>query len=189
MKWVSRIFSRLSSAEWVDFPGGSDDKASAYNAGDPGSISGSGRSPGEGNGNPLQCSCLDNPMDGGAWQTTVHGVSESHFLSFQCRVGTYYALILSSGFPPFLCIYPPSVKVRVLRCPSYAPPLMDEGCQRWGQPLCSPCCQHVRVQSHNGHQPHRPPFSVTHTAQGPCPKEAVLNRFPSLRKKKLTDGK
>ena len=42
-------------------------KASAYNAGDPGSIPGSGRCPGEGNGNPLQCSCLENPMDGGAW--------------------------------------------------------------------------------------------------------------------------
>ena len=42
-------------------------KASAYNVGDPGSIPGSGRCPGEGNGNPLQCSCLENPMDGGAW--------------------------------------------------------------------------------------------------------------------------
>ena len=48
------------------FPGGSDGKASAYNAGDWGSISGSGRSPGEGNGNPLQYSYLENPMDGGA---------------------------------------------------------------------------------------------------------------------------
>ena len=47
-------------------PGGSDGKASACNVGDPGSISGSGRSPGEGNGNPLQHSCLENPMDGGA---------------------------------------------------------------------------------------------------------------------------
>ena len=51
---------------FVDFPGSSDSKASAYNAGDPGSVSGSGRSPGEGNGNPLQYSCLENPMDGGA---------------------------------------------------------------------------------------------------------------------------
>ena len=46
---------------------GSDGKASGYSAGDPGSIPRSGRSPGEGNGNPLQCSCLENPMDGGAW--------------------------------------------------------------------------------------------------------------------------
>ena len=51
----------------MDFPGGSNDKASAYNAGDPGSIPGSERSPGKGNGDPLQCSCLENPMDRGAW--------------------------------------------------------------------------------------------------------------------------
>ena len=50
-----------------DFPRGSDGKASAYNSGDPGSIPGSGRSPGEGNGNPLQFSCLENPMNRGAW--------------------------------------------------------------------------------------------------------------------------
>ena len=49
------------------FPGGSDGKASVYNAGDLGSIPGSGRFPGEGNGNPLQYSCLEYPMDGGAW--------------------------------------------------------------------------------------------------------------------------
>ena len=53
--------------EIKDFPGGSDSKASTYNAGDLGSISGSGRSPGEGNGNPLQYSCLENPMDRGPW--------------------------------------------------------------------------------------------------------------------------
>ena len=51
----------------VLFPGGSDGKASVYNAGDQGLIPGSGRSPGEGNGNPLQYSCLENSMDGGAW--------------------------------------------------------------------------------------------------------------------------
>ena len=51
----------------MDFPGGSDGKASAYNAGDPGSILRSGRSPGGGNGNPLQYSCLENSMDGGVW--------------------------------------------------------------------------------------------------------------------------
>ena len=52
------------------FPGGLDGKASACNVGDPGSIPGLGRSPGEGNGNPLQYSWLENPMDGGAWQAT-----------------------------------------------------------------------------------------------------------------------
>ena len=50
-----------------DFPDGSDGKASAYNVGDLGSIPRLGRSPGEGNGNPLQYSCLENPMDGGTW--------------------------------------------------------------------------------------------------------------------------
>ena len=58
---------RLLNLVHKDFPGGSDDKASVYNAGDPGSIPGSGRSSGEGNGNPLQYYCLENPMDRGAW--------------------------------------------------------------------------------------------------------------------------
>ena len=56
---------------------GSDGKASVYKAGDPGSIPGSGRSPGEGNGNPLQYSRLENPMNGGAWWVTVCGVAKS----------------------------------------------------------------------------------------------------------------
>ena len=58
-------------------PGGAGGKVSAYNAGDPGSIPGLGRFPGEGNGSPLQHSCLENPMDGGAWWATVHGVVKS----------------------------------------------------------------------------------------------------------------
>ena len=62
---------------YCDYPGGSDSKASAYNVGDPGSIPGLGRSPGEGNGNPLQYSCLEDLMDGGAWLATVHGVAKS----------------------------------------------------------------------------------------------------------------
>ena len=57
----------------LGFPGGSEVKASAYNEGDLGLICGSGRSPGEGNGNPLQYSCLEYPMEGGAWWATVHG--------------------------------------------------------------------------------------------------------------------
>ena len=66
----------VSAFRILDFPGGSDSKASAYNAGNPGSTPGSGRSSGEGNGNPLQYSCLENPMDGGAWWATVHGVAK-----------------------------------------------------------------------------------------------------------------
>ena len=61
----------------MGFPGGSEVKASACNAGDLSLIPGLGRSPGEGNGNPLQYSCLENPMDGGAWWATVHGVTKS----------------------------------------------------------------------------------------------------------------
>ena len=59
------------------FPGGSVVKNLPANAGDVSSIPGSGRSPREGNDNPLQYSCLENPMDRGAWQATVHGVAES----------------------------------------------------------------------------------------------------------------
>ena len=60
-----------------DFPGGSDGKASACNAGDLGSIPGLGMSPGEGNGNPLQYSCLENSKDRGDWQAIVHAVTKS----------------------------------------------------------------------------------------------------------------
>ena len=59
------------------FPGGSDGKEPTCNAGDLGLIPGFRRSPGEGNGNPLQYSCLENPADRGAWWATVHGVTES----------------------------------------------------------------------------------------------------------------
>ena len=58
------------------FPGSSDGKASAYNVGDLGSIPGLERSPGEGHGNLLQYSCLENAMDRGAWQATVHGAAK-----------------------------------------------------------------------------------------------------------------
>ena len=77
----------------LGFPGGSEIKASACNAGDLGSIPGLGRSPGEGNGNALQYSCLENPMDGGAWWATVHGIAKSQTrlsdftftFHFQCK--------------------------------------------------------------------------------------------------------
>ena len=59
------------------FPGSSDGKVSVCNAGDLGSIPGSGRSPGVGSGNPVQYSCLENSMDGEAWWATVHGVAKS----------------------------------------------------------------------------------------------------------------
>ena len=61
----------------MGFPGGSDGKASAYNVGDLGLIPESRRPPGEVNSNPLLYSCLENPMDGGAWGAIVHGVAKS----------------------------------------------------------------------------------------------------------------
>ena len=76
--WCATVHGVIKS--WTllsDKTGGSDGKGSACNAGDLGLIPGSGRSPGEGNGNPLQYSCLKNPMDGGGWQATVHGVTKS----------------------------------------------------------------------------------------------------------------
>ena len=64
----------------LNLPGGSDDKESVCNAGDPGSIPRLGRYPGEGNGYPFQYACLDNSMDKGAWQATVHGVTKGEKL-------------------------------------------------------------------------------------------------------------
>ena len=62
------VFGSLGSSVVKNLP---------VNAGDLSSVPGSGRSPGEGNGNPLQCSCLENPRDGGAWWATVHGAAQS----------------------------------------------------------------------------------------------------------------
>ena len=78
MRWLHYITDSMyinlnKLVDSSDFPGGSDGKASAYNTGDPGSIPGLGRSPGEGNGNPLQHSCLENPMDRGAYRPQSMG--------------------------------------------------------------------------------------------------------------------
>ena len=67
----------IDATSWMGFPGGSDDKESACSAWEAGSIPGSRRSPGVGNGNPLQYSCLENPRDRGAWWATVHRVTKS----------------------------------------------------------------------------------------------------------------
>ena len=81
-RWVLCHYCHLerptvTAPAFMRFPGGSEVKALASNAGDSGLIPGSGRSPGEGNGNPLQYSCLEDPMDGEAWWATIHGVSKS----------------------------------------------------------------------------------------------------------------
>ena len=74
---IPKIICVKINTEVLGFPDGLDSRESACNAGDPSSIPGSGRSPGEGNDNALQYSCLENPMDRGAWQATVHGVIKS----------------------------------------------------------------------------------------------------------------
>ena len=66
-----------SNTHLTGFPGGSGGNESARNAGNPGLIPGSGRSAGEGNGYPLQYSCLENSMDRGAYQAKVHGITKS----------------------------------------------------------------------------------------------------------------
>ena len=69
--------SRMLMTYYANFPGVVVGEESICNAGDLGLIPGLEISPGEGNGNPLQCSCLENPMDRGAWQTTFQGVTKS----------------------------------------------------------------------------------------------------------------
>ena len=90
---ISSFFLSVIYLFLVSFPGGSDSKESAFNTVKPGLISGSGRYPGEGNGNPLQYSFLENPMDRGAWQATVHGVTTEyahrHTLAIYCCVTSY----------------------------------------------------------------------------------------------------
>ena len=84
---------RLPTPVFLGLPGGSAGKESVCNAGDLGSIPGLERSRGEGNGNLLQDSCLENPMDRGAWQATVHGVARS-----QTQLSNFTSLQLVSRF-------------------------------------------------------------------------------------------
>ena len=93
LEWVAISFSRGSSwpRNWTGVscvPAGSEGKASACNVGDLGLIPGLGRSSGEGNGNPLQYSCLENPMDRGAWWATIHGVAKS-----RTRLSNFYVCV------------------------------------------------------------------------------------------------
>ena len=91
MGWSDVHGFRLSfgdNAPDLRFPGSSDGKESACNAGDPGSVPGSERSPGEGNSSPLQYSWLENSMDRRAWEATVHGVAKSW-----TRLSDYHSLM------------------------------------------------------------------------------------------------
>ena len=86
------------------FSGGSEVKASACNAGDLGSVPGSRRSPGEGNGNPLQYPCLENHMDGGAWWATVHGVTKSRTQLSDFAFTFHIFLTLSRDIYQDICV-------------------------------------------------------------------------------------
>ena len=80
----------------MGFPGGSEVKASASNVGDPGLIPGSGRSPREGNGTPLQYSCLESPMDRGAWRVHRVAKSRTRLSDFTSLHRSYTASVTSS---------------------------------------------------------------------------------------------
>ena len=97
-KVMSLLFNMLFRL-LVACTGGSDDKASACNVGDLDSIPGLGGSPGEGNGNPLQYSCLENSMDGGAWWATVHGIAKS-----QIRLSDFTSLHFYNFLPRNKCL-------------------------------------------------------------------------------------
>ena len=104
---ASHPFNLASPSAYWGFPGSSDGKASACNAGDLGSIPGSGRSPGEGNGNPVQYSCLENPMDQRAWWASVHGVAKSQtLLSDFTSLLHMDSIIVPNLFCFFVPLYP-----------------------------------------------------------------------------------
>ena len=98
----SKSFNNITLDQKKGFPCGSDGKESAGNAGDLGSIPGSGRSPGERNGYPLQYSCLENSMERGAWKATVHGAAKS--LTW---LSTQFIIYLAEFFLSFGILYLP----------------------------------------------------------------------------------
>ena len=106
LTFIYKLFFSGSIRVCLGFPGGSYGKESAYNPGEEGLIPGSGRYPGGGHGNPLQNSCLENPVDGGGWQAPVHGVAELDMtewltLSKVCLKQWAFEFLISSVY--FFC--------------------------------------------------------------------------------------
>ena len=94
------VFNAEGAGLSPGFPGGSDGKASVYNVGDLGLIPGSGRFPGEGNGNPLQYSCLENPMEGGAWCRLLSVGSQRVGHNWATSLSLWGIKILHASLPP-----------------------------------------------------------------------------------------
>ena len=133
---VPLMLSCMSCLCWLLTPyfGGSDGKASACNAGDLGSIPGSGRSPRERNGNPLQDSCLENPMDGWAWWARVHRVAKrqtrlSDFSLF--AVWSLYNVLLTSAVQRRESAISVHTPLPSGASPTTIPPLSHHGAQSW----------------------------------------------------------
>ena len=117
------------------FPGGSDGKESAHSAGDPGPIPGLGRSPGGGNGSPLQYSCLENSVDRGAWQASPWGRTESDVTEWLSRSDQFSRSAVSDSMQPH-----ESQHARI-PCPSPTPRVHPNPClsSRWCHPTLSSC--------------------------------------------------
>ena len=130
-KSLQMVTAAMKLKDACSFPGGSDGKVSACNARDPGSIPGSERSPGEGNGNPLQYSCLGNPMDREAWQATVHGVAKSWIpqsnFSFSLLLGKKAMTNLDSILKSRDIMLP--TKVHLVKAMIF--PVVMYGCESW----------------------------------------------------------
>ena len=114
---------------------GSDGRESTFNAGDGGSVPGLGRSPAEGNGNPLQNSCLENPMDRGAWRATVHGAAKSQtrlsdFTHTHTHTHTYICTncnVDHKGFPSGSAVKnPPAMQETQVQSLGWEDPLQKE---------------------------------------------------------------
>ena len=126
-------------------------KESAYNVADPGLIPGSGRSPGEGNGNPLQYSCLENPMDGGAWWAAVHGVAkcQTRLSDFTLKNKNPFSSYGPPGIIPFPSSFTaplPEKCVVYSQCP--LPYLLISAQPAPGRPSSSPCHWICSFQGH-----------------------------------------
>ena len=160
--WVKKQV-KLRMNNW-GFPSSSEGKESTCNGVDLGSIPGLGRSPGGGYGNPLHYSCLENPMDRGAWRAPVHGVAELDTTERQSTVA------LSGEFQAF--ILPPIVHPPTVHQPSIPP--------RFLHPFVPPFIHHQSVHPPSSH-PSSTPLSTSHPPPATiCPSLRPSSLYPCL---------